>query len=246
MTEPFENRPKTPLRPAAAVVAGGLGLSLLLTALALASNSEPLTSSSAALVAAGLVLHGVIGVAGLVLARGQWTRRYAWVLIGGVLIALVVRPWDWWSLGIAGMATLVIGGLSGPWLDGWLRKRPAAVGPGTESVLLLLLAVSAPVVAGAAAWTGADWGDIAYGAGLVVMAWAYGRQISVGWWALRLTVLPLGILAATGDPWPGAAAVLIHASAVTALAWTRAVRIAIKPLMDTLPGPLIASPKDDK
>ena len=246
MTDPFENRPNTPLRPAAAIIAGALGLTLLTTALALASNPEPLTPSSAGLVGTGFVLHSVIGVAGLLLARGQWARRYSWLLIGGAFLVVVIRPWDLWSLVVAGLAIVVVGGLAGPWLDGWLRRRPAALGPGTESVVLLLLAISAPVVAGGAAWTGTDWGDIAYGAGLVVMAWAYGRQLSTGWWALRLAVLPLGAIAALGDPWPGAVFVLAHASTVTALAWTRGVRIAIKPLMDNLPGPLIASPKDDQ
>lgn len=245
MTDPFSVRPDTPLRRGPLVVGISLASSALSTALAIAADPTPFATSAAILVVIGLLVVGLVAVAGLLISRGRWSGRFAWAVTAAVMGIAMIRPWDFWSVAITASSLVTVAGLSGPWMDGWLRKRPAALGPGSAAVVVLLLGAASPLIAGAAAWRGADWADIAYAVVMPAAAWGYGRQLDAGWWALRLLPIPLAVLAASGNGWPGAVAVVLAGIAITSMSWTKTVRLAIHPLMDTLPGPRVASPKED-
>ena len=139
------------------------------------------------------------------------------------------------------MTGVTLIGLAGPWLDGWIRKRPAAEGPGPRplgvvfGLLALVPAVGIAAPSGLSAWHGV------LGAAGVLLAWSYSRAQLWALWATRLTLPLIAIPAAVQGPWGGAAALLALVAMITAFAWTSEALLAVNPLMDRLPGPRLGS-----
>jgi hypothetical protein len=203
----------------------------------------PYAASSAALVSAGLLLLTVVGVAGIVLARGRWARRLLMACTGAWLAVAAVSPPSplWGSLVVAAAASL--GFLAGPWLDRWLRRLPSARGPSPTVTLLLISLTAAPAAVGLASPAGAHAGSIAWSAWSLALALALGKALPGSLSAVRLAnpILALGAGIVAGLP--GGLAAPAAAVAPTALAWRREVRVAVVPTAPTRSEPVPFPPE---
>ena len=115
-------------RPAAFTSALVAAAAVVWTA-ALAVDPGPFAQSSASAVGIGVVVFGVVAVAGLLLVRGVWVRTYLtayFLLLAGLGVVLPLGPVT--GVAVALTATAAIG-TWGPWLTGWFRKLPAAGSP---------------------------------------------------------------------------------------------------------------------
>jgi hypothetical protein len=220
-----------PLAISALVAGSGLGWSA-----ALLIDPEPLATSSAAAVAAGLVIYSVISVAGILLVHAPWSRWLGLgVVIAGPLLGIATGFGAVAVLGLILSAAAVVG-LTGPWLNLWLRQRPAAGAPAPEAVALVLLAIGLTPIVGLANEDGLDGSQIALAAGGLLFAWSYARAHTWGLWGLRLAIPGLAVPATLMTPMPGAVLVGAVAAVVTVLAWRRRSAAAIGSTM-ALPAP---------
>ena len=76
----------------------------------------------------------------LLLSRGRWTRNFAIGLLTAELAIALAADFDGWLVAALITTCLALAGLSGPWLKGWIRERPAAGAPGVEPILVSDLA----------------------------------------------------------------------------------------------------------
>ncbi len=228
---------RAPFLVTTAVVAGPIAL-----VTHLAVEPEPFAPDAAAVAAAGLLLFAVVAAAGLLLSRGRWALRLS---LGLVAIQFVlgmfvdIGPWAVasFALGLAALA-----GLTGPWLRGWTRRRPAAGGPGPRPMFLLLGSLALVPGVAAASPSGLGWQHgVLAGLGLVA-AWGYSRAGMWGLWLLRLALAPAAIAAIAISPALGAAYLAVHVTALAGVAWTREALLAICPLLDRVYGPRSARP----
>ena len=137
---------RAPFVVASLVAVAGLGWATLLLV-----DPEPFAPSSAVAIAAGLVIYTVVAVTGILLVHAPWARWLAMgvVVAGSVLGAAVgFRLASWVVLLISAAAAM---GLAGPWLDVWLRKRPAANAVGGRVTAMLLGAIGIVPLVGLAA-----------------------------------------------------------------------------------------------
>ena len=101
-------------------------------------QGEPFGTDSAVLLTIGLLMFALISAVGLLLPRGRWARNLAkGILALEILLALAI-PLDGWSVAALVATAVGIVGVQGRWLDGWLRRLPAAEGPSLEAMLFLL------------------------------------------------------------------------------------------------------------
>lgn len=213
-------------------------------AIHLAIDPDPFAADSAAVIAAGLAVFGLIAAAGLLLARGQWTRRLAFgVVIASLLLAVVTGPGAWYYIGLA-LGAAALAGLSGPWLKGWIRQLPGASGPPPAAMTLALGSLALVPAVGVASPSGLEAAHGVLGGAGLLLGWAYSRAQLWALWALRLALPVVAIPALFVSPWPGAVLLGLVVGALTVLAWTKDARLAVDPLLDRLPGPRVASPKD--
>lgn len=213
-------------------------LAIVLGATALLADPGPVPTSSAALIAAGLVVAGVTALAGLLLARAPWGRwALTGLVVGAMGLASVGSTWlTWATYGVGAMALV---GLVGPWLALWTRHGRLAEAPGPVVVGLQSVAAGTPLAIGLATIdSGARW----YHWVLVVVTMAasilYGRGNAVGRWSYR-TVVPLFALA-VGVATGGVGGIVIAAAgiAIGVLAWTPAARRATAVIAPVLPTPV--------
>ncbi len=219
------------------VIASLVGATGLATATHLAVAAEPFAASSAAVVAIGAVLFTLITVVGLTLVRGRWTRRLAIIVVVtelGVVAVGNLEPWAGLAL-IFGLTAL--SGLTGRWLDAWVRQRPSATGPDPLAVVLLLGLLGLVPAVGIAAPDGLDMAHGLLGAAGILLTWAYGKAQPWSLWTIRLVLPFLGVAAAMASPAAGAALLIAAAGGLTWLSWTTSARIAVQPLLDDPPGP---------
>lgn len=205
-------------------------------------DPEPFALSSAAVIAIGLLLGGLISVAGLLLSRGRWAKNLARVVIAATLLLAVVvepAPTYWGALGLSALATI---GVTGPWLKGWVREFAAADGPGTRPILLVFGALALVPAVGVASPGGLEFTHGVLGGAAVLLGWAYARAEIWGLWGLRLALPILAIGSILQSPWGGRALLVTLVGAVVWLAWTSDARRAVQPLLDRLPGPRVATP----
>jgi hypothetical protein len=104
---------------------------------------EPFAASSAIAIAAGIVIFTVISVVGLLLVRAPWARWLAFATMALGLVVAAITGLDEVTAVVALVLSLAaIGGLSGPWLRVWLRRRPSATGPEPRVAVLPLVALA--------------------------------------------------------------------------------------------------------
>lgn len=220
------------------VISALVGAAGILWAAAIGANPEPLAASSAFAIAIGFVLAAVIAVTAILLVRAPLGR---WIGLGlsacGIAALTVFAPGalGWFAVAVSAAAIV---GLTGPWLDVWLRGRPTADDLGWQPPALILGSVGLVPLVGIAAPDGLqlEHGLLA-GAGLF-FGWGYARAELWGLWGLRLALLPAAVLTLPVTPRPaGAVAILAAAAVLTGLAWSRPTRRAIG-----IPAPVLPAP----
>lgn len=198
---------------------------------------EPFATDAAVLVAVGLLMFSVISAAGLLVPRGRWARNLARGLLAveaGLALATPLRGWAIAALVATGLGII---GIQGRWFDGWLRRLPAADGPGLKTMGLILGCLALVPAIGLASPSGVVIRQGLLGAAGIVIAWGYSKAKMWGLWSARILLAPLAVVAALDAPPAGAALLLVLGGGLTWLAWSREARLAISPLMDHLPGP---------
>ena len=232
---------RAPFLISAAIVAGASAL-----AAHLAITPEPFASDSAIALSSGALLFAVITAAGLLLSRGRWSLRLGLTMVSGQIgLGLVIELGPWALISIA-LNAVALAGLTGPWLRGWLRQRPAADGPGTRPVLLLVGALALLPGVAISSPDGLGWQHWALAAAAIIGAWGYSRAWGWGLWLLRVAPMPLGVAAAAASPAAGGDYLVVHAVATTVLAWSPESMRAIRPLLDRVYGPRSPRPLDPR
>lgn len=220
------------------VIAATLAAAGIAWAIHLGVAPEPFAASSALAIAAGIVIFTVVSVVGLLLVRAPWARWLAFATLALGLVVAAITDFDDITAVVALVLSLVaIGGLSGPWLRVWLRRRPSATGPEPRAAVLPLAALGLVPLIGFVSPDGLTILLVMLATASVVAVVGYIRANSWGLWGLRLVVPALTIGAAVGLDAMGAIALLVGGGTVTALAWTPAARRAIRGSVPPLPAP---------
>ena len=199
-------------------------------------GSSPWGTQGAALLAVGLLLATAVNVVAMLLQPGRWVRNSITVIGSGWAVPAILLPAD--PLWVAAFVTHLIG-VAMAWtrlLDGWFRQvKPDRVPARATSLAIGLVWLPAVVGGlGIPDVTAAGWVMAAFG---LLGGWAYARALPGALWAVRVVLLPLGIVSVVGLRLAAAAAVLAVASALTLLAWSSDARLAVRP-----PVPRQASP----
>ena len=210
---------RAPFFVAATIVLASMGW-----ALALVFGSGPLADTTAALLAADLLLLGTVIAVGVALARGRWTRRAAFLLLGSQAILGVFLEVDGWWIAAVAVSALSIAAVAGPWLSRWLRKLPRSDGPPPKAVGLNLGLIALPALVAVTAPEGVPAGGWLLTGFTLIAAWAYSRAWLPALWAVRVALPLLGIAAAAVLPWWGALVLGMGVTMLTALAWSPEVR----------------------
>jgi hypothetical protein len=202
----------------------------LLWGIHLAVDPEPLSADAAAVVALSLGVLSLIADAGLLITRGEWSRRLAAGSVAVMLGLATATPLDGGV--VAGIiASAAAGaGLAGPWLAPRMRIRPSAAGPAPRATAAIVTALAAPTAVALANPGGLDpaaWASIATAAG---GAWTLAAGRGLGLWILRLLLPAAGTAALLVDPLPSGLLTAATCAVPAALAWSFG-----------LPGPIEAS-----
>lgn len=211
---------------------------VVLGALAVLTFDGSLSSSSAALIAVGLVVAGLTGLAGLLLARAPWAR---WTLVATVILAMGLASFDTstltWVTDAVGALALV--GLFGPWLRLWIRHHTVADAPGPAVVFLLSVGPAAPLFVGlCTVWSGAGPLPWLLAGTTLAASVLYGRGSSFGLWIMRLAVPVIGVGAAfTAGP-IGGPLIGMGVAAVAIAAWHPASGKTTTVIAPVLPEPV--------
>lgn len=210
--------------------------SVVISSLAFALESGPVAGSAALMILIGVLGLALGGLSGLILVRAPWAR---WLLAATVIFAILLASTSdsllFWVALVLG--TLAVVGLSGPWLNLWVRRQPLADRLGAVPVMLLASAGIAPVYVGIAAFEGVTavhWILIAV---VAASAWSYGRGIPFGIWSFRTVVPILGLVSATRTSSPGGFFIAIGALALGVLAWSSRARAVTAVITPPLPAP---------
>jgi hypothetical protein len=190
-------------------------------------------------------MFALIAAVGLLIPRGRWARNLARGLLCVEVLLAAATPLRGWAIAALIATGLGIVGVQGRWLNGWLRRLPSATGPGLEPILFILGLLALVPVIGFASPGGVIFRQGVLGAVGIVTAWGYGKANLWALWSGRVLILPLAILAATAASIGGATLILAVGTAVTWLAWTKEARLAVSPLLDTLPGPRTLRPRQE-
>lgn len=204
---------------------------------------DPFSTDAGVLVSIGLLAFSLIAAVGLLLPRGRWARNLARALLLGEALLAAAVPLAGWAVPALVATAVSVVGIQGKWLDGWLRRLPAAEGPGLKAMLFALGAIALVPVVGLAAPGGVEIRQGLLGAMGVLIAWGYSKAHVWALWAGRVVLPVVAVVAASASGFPGAIALLAAGFSLTYLAWTKDARLAISPLMDNLPGPRRMTPK---
>ena len=219
------------------VIASLLVVGPALLAVHLAIDPGPFARSSAGLLATGLLIYGVILATGLLLSRGRWTTRVAIGFAGAQLALGVIVDLGPWAITAILVDLGAIAGLTGPWLSGWIRRGPAADGPGPRVVALLLGAIALTPAVAVANPSGLGWEHLVLAVGGSALALAYSRSLVAALWLFRLALVPLALPAVVASPIWSSIYLMAHVGSLTVLAWTKQAALAATPLLDRIYGP---------
>lgn len=210
------------------MVAIALAVSVAVGALGLAIDPAPFSADASMLILGGLAVLTVVAAAGVLLARGRWSRVLTG-LVGAQWVAIGVGLDANWGLPITVAGAVVMAGAIGPWLRRWLRHLPSADGPPVAAVVLLLTLLATPVAIGwatidgvpPAAWLVSGWA--------LVLAFSVARAVPGALTACRVghpivSAVAIGFLGG-----PGSIVVAVTGTLVTVLAWRRDFSRALVP-----------------
>jgi hypothetical protein len=224
-----------------------LVLGASLWAFTLATNlDEPFAMDSGVLVSIGLLMFALIAAVGLLVPRGRWARNMARGLLAIEVVLASVTPLRGWAVAALIATGLGIVGVQGKWLNGWLRRLPSADGPGLKPILFMVGSLALVPILGLASPGGVVLRQGLLGAAGIVTAWGYGKANLWALWSGRLLLAPLAIVAAVGASMGGTVLILAAGAGLVWLAWTSEVRLAVSPLLDTLPGPRTLRPRQEE
>lgn len=193
-------------------------------------SQGPWAADAAALMAACLLALTAIAVAGMLVASSRW-GRWLGVTISVVppLLAMTVPVGPWWIANLV-VSGAVLAALAGTATSGVIRRLPRADGPTPRVVAFilglagvpLLVAVVSPHGLGAPEWL------IAGSSAAAAFAYAKAQPYSV--LAVRALYLAVAVTAAVLAGWPRGALWALTGVVVTAFAWHRDIRLAVRPL----------------
>ena len=217
-------------------------LAPLVFAAQLGLDPDPFADGPATALTAGLVVFALIAVTGLLLSRGRWSRNLS---IGlsisqiGLFVSIGFKPL---STTAAFLAALSITSLTGPWLTGWIRLRPAADGPDPRAVSLAIGTIALLPGTALASPAGFTWQHILFVIVAPVMALAYSQASIAALWVLRLGLMPFSVIAISASPLIGASYLAVHVIVLTVIAWSKETMLAVRPLLERSLGPRSARP----
>lgn len=203
---------------------------------AFALDPDPFDQAAAVVVLAGIIVIGLTGLVGLVLARAPWGR---WTLLASVVASLLLASVPgatgfWIALALGAIATV---GLLGPWLTLWVRHEPAADAPGHLVIFLIAVAPTTLLFVGVSALGGLHPSHIALIVVATASSWAYGRGIPGGVLTLRIGVPIAGAVATAFTIGVGRVMLGIAVLLVTIAAWLPQARRATAVITPPLPEP---------
>ena len=199
-------------------------------------SPEPWTFDSALAIALGTMIFSIVAMTALLLSRGRWTRNFAIGLLTAELAIALAADFDGWLVAALITTCLALAGLSGPWLKGWIRERPAAGAPGVEPILLAIGTFALVPLVGVVSPQGLAPADGALGAVAVLLTYGYMKGMPSALLGLRFALPVLVVLAAAVSPWWGALLLLVIGAGLAYLAWTKPARLAVEPAPE-LPAP---------
>jgi hypothetical protein len=219
---------------AAVTVMGGL--------IAFAVDPWNFSTSSAALIAIGLMMSTLVALSGFLLVRAPWGR---WGLVATTATSMVLAsanaaPAVIFVL-IAGAVTIVL--LAGPWLRFWVRQYRAVDAPNAVATGLIVIAPVAPLVIGVGAYDSAHWTQWVAAVVATGSSFAYARAIPGAIWALRLALPVAAAAAMFASPLPWSIVIGFGTAVGTVAAWLPAARQATATPSPALPAP--RSPRKD-
>lgn len=229
---------------AAAVTSGALVVSTAGWTLMMLRAGAEIGDGSALLIGLALWVAAITGMAGLLLVRARWARRLIWgVVAAQAVLAARLEVDVWWMLALALTALAGLGAL-GPFLDGFVRRRPGSGPPGRAiGVPLVLIATTY----GIGILDGANPAGLAVGLTALLAAFWFIRTFDGALLVVRL-LWPLGALVgAAAMPFPALLAAAAGAVTVATLAWHPSVRNSVRPLTtagSTIPIPPELAPGD--
>lgn len=205
-------------------------LGSLLWATVIATTDHPWPGAAAVLLSADLVLMSTIALVGIVLGRSRWARRLGVaVSVAGLVLGVFLEVGVLWALAVAASAAAV-GAMTGPWLKGWVRERPAALGPPSVAVILELLLLAVPGVVGVAGVDGVRVVTVAVSISALGAALWYGRTAPGAVAAVRVGFPAVAIVAGLVDRSPSGLVLAALGLMVAILAWTPGAHLAARPL----------------
>jgi hypothetical protein len=197
----------------------------------------PWAADAALAIAIGTLVLSIVAMTALLLGRGRWTRYFAAGLVLAELLIVVVADIEGWLIVAVALSGLTLIGLGGPWLQGWLRERPAAGAPGPRPLVLAIGSFAVVPLVGLAAPDGLQPAHGIAGALGILFSWGYSRGAAWALWGLRFAMPPVLLAAALAAPAGGMVLLLAAATALTVLAWSSEARLAVDPLRTELPAP---------
>lgn len=209
-----------------ALLASALGIGTLLVA-----EPEPWHATTAVIISACLVIWATVAVTAILLENSRLGYRLGIFVLAASAVIAVLHPISplWW---VAVALTAVSAFLStDPALGGWVRQRTSAAPVPPRAVVLALVLLTIPGLT-ALSVLRSDPGSLSILAPLdLILLLAYVRRPAFALAAVRIGPLGLAIAGLT-LPNPGRWVWISGQLAALALAWTREVRLAIRPLIE--------------
>ncbi len=183
----------------------------------------------AVVVVAGMIGLTLVAASGTLLARGRWAAPADAAIALTWIGVSVASPIDGLAVAALVVSAAALAGATGPWLRGWLRRRPRADGPPPVAVVLLLALVATPPAVAFASPHRLPVAAVVLAAWSPLLALALAR-IAPGALAGSRVIHPaLTIAAAVAVGLPAGAVVAAPGALVTVLAWRRDLARAIAP-----------------
>lgn len=208
---------------------------LLATALAVSAllviDPAPWRPTTALILAASILSWTAIAIVAILLENSRLGYRLAiLVLITCAAIILLHRIIPLWWVAVAGQALAAVG-FSDPALGGWVRRRTSATPVPTRAVSLAFVLLTLPgLVAFALAANDPGWLPWLSVLNLVLLFW-FARRLPLALGLIRVLPLALAIAGATLAA-PARFLWIAGQLAALSLAWTREVRLAVRPLIE--------------
>lgn len=196
------------------------------------TNSAPWSGAAPALFVAGTSLVVVVAIAGLLLARAQWSVHLTTALGSTYAVSYVVFETSAPFAVVAMLlSALTIVGSYGPWLRSWMRKRPSMLGPGRIPTAMMLIALAAPMVTGLVHPSDLAWVHIALPAVSLAGLWAYAQAHVSGLWVLRVGVPLAASVSLLQSPVTIASTTVAYGVFVSGFAWRKEPLSMVRPII---------------